>query len=172
MISRATACLLAATCLLAGCAPRNATVASAFPQAASAAPWVLSGAVWSGTFTQATPALGDDADDWHQFQPTQVWLAVYHHERDPGRTLTVRAFAFDSAQTARRAFQHFRPVDATEFRAGTEGCWTRIGVLFVRDRLVFDIFGSEPTWRNEIQAAMLAGYIQNAMPAGLPSAPQ
>ena len=90
----------------------------------------------------------------------------------PDRQLTVRAFACESAQTARRAFQHFRPVDATEFRAGTEGCWTRIGVLFVWDRLVFDIFGSQAHWQSEVQSALLAGYIQSSMPDGLPSAPR
>ena len=164
-------CLLIGLLAASGCAQRRPTVASAFPKSAVAAPWILAGEVWDGPFEAAAPALGDDASVWGVFDPAHAWLAVYQHERDPERTLTVRAMAFDSPDAARRAYLHFRPGGAEEFRAGDEGCWTEFGVLFLWGRLVFDIFSDEPTWHTEVQAAMLAGYIQNKMPAGVPDAP-
>ncbi|MFH1748180.1 MAG: hypothetical protein ABIG44_14185 [Planctomycetota bacterium] len=175
MIQRTATCgvmFMLATLCLPGCASRHMTVADTFPKAARAAPWELQGEVWSGTFSQAIIALGDDAKDWHRFNPSQVWLAVYRHQENPQRKMTIRTFAFDSPDNARQAYRHFRPADAREFLVGDSGCWTEIGVLYVWGRLVFDIFGSEAAWESEVQSAVLAGYIQGHMPAGLPDAPQ
>ena len=157
---------------VAGCARRNASVSSAFPRAALAAPWLLEGEVWSGSFEEAASALGDDADEWRALAPTLVWLAVYRHEHQADRKLTVRAFAFDTVETARQAFTRFRPLGATEFRAGDEGCWTGIGVMFRWGRLIFDIFAPEASWQNEMQAALLANFVQNLMPPARPLDPR
>ena len=171
---RAVCGLLIAILLMAGggCAGKNATVASAFPQESAAAPWITDDAVWSGSLAQAAASRGPDAEEWRLFHPLQVWLAVYRHEDKPGRKLTVRAFAFESPRAAREAFEHFRPTDARQFNAGDGGCWTGIGVLFVWGRLVFDIFGSEASWQSDVQSARLTGYIEKHMPAGLPDAPR
>ena len=163
---------LACLCICSGCVRRAKTIAAVFPEGSQAAPWILQDAVWDGSFGRAARALGDDAKDWRRFRPTHVWLAVYHHEDDPKRRTTVRAFAFDSRVAARNAYEHFRPTDAKAFNAGDEGCWTEIGVLFVWGRLVFDIFGSRASWRSEVQAAAMTGFIQSHMPRGLPDAPR
>jgi len=147
-------------------------VSTAFPRARVAAPWLLEGEVWSGSFQEATGALGDDANQWREFDPTRVWLAVYRHEQQADRKLTVRTFAFDTPEKAQAAFLRFRPPNAPEFKAGDQGCWTGIGVLFRWGRLVFDIFAPEASWHNEMQAALLANFIQNLMPPGRPLDPQ
>ena len=164
--------LVAAALLAGGCALRGRTLVSAFPQASEAPPWVLDGRGWSGSFAQAAIGLGPDAEQWRPHRPVQVWLAVYRHQTAADRKLTVRAMAFDTRESARRAYEHFQPDDARAFRAGEEGCWTEIGVLFVWGRLVFDIFGSRASWRSEVQAAAMTGFIQSHMPRGLPDAPR
>jgi hypothetical protein len=157
---------------LAGCVARHASVADAFPVSAVAAPWILEGEIWSGTFAAAAPALGTDADQWRDPQPTHVWLAAYTHEGDRARRLIARAFEFETSAAARMMFDRVRPVGTKNFSAGESGCWTGDGVLFVWGRLVFDIFASQASWQNELQAAMLAQFIQKQMPPGLPDAPQ
>ena len=161
-----------ATLQLAGCAARHASVADAFPVSAVAAPWILEGEIWSGAFVAAAPALGSDADQWRDPQPTRVWLAAYCHESDRTSRLIARAFEFETAAEARTLFDRVRPVGTKNFSAGETGCWTGDGVLFVWGRLVFDIFASPASWQNELQAAMLAQFIQKQMPPGLPGAPQ
>lgn len=158
--------------LLAGCAGGPRPVRDAFPPGASAAPWILQGDVWSGTFDQAAPALGDDAPEWQRHGPTRIWLARYCHEQHPDRCLTVRGFAFASVEDARRAYESLRPADAQAFRAGTAGCWTEIGVLFQDGRLVFDILGPQAGWDSQIQAALLASFLANRMPAGAAEQPR
>jgi hypothetical protein len=166
------ALVLALPILLAGCAPSKGTVAMAFPQASAAAPWVLEGQVWSGSFTDAGAALGPDALEWRPFGPQRVWLAVYRHESEAQRKLTARAFSFETPAAARSAWEAMRPVRAKSFRAGDEGCWTEIGVMFVWGRLVFDIFGQQPSLPSEVAAASLTGYIQHNLRPGLADAPQ
>lgn len=154
-----------------GCQQSNARVADAFPPAAQASPWVLQGEVWEGPFDAATKALGEDAGAWSVFEPRYVWLGVYAHERQP-RRLTVRIVAFPDAERARRAYEHFAPVDAAPFEAGDEGCWTTIGVLFRWDKLVFDIFGNDASWASEVQASLLSGFLTERMPPELPADPR
>ena len=163
------AALLTACC---GCAERNVTVASSLPPAAIAAPWILTQPVWKGTFDAAAPALGDDADRWRPFSPTAVWLAVYRHETHDGRKLTARIFALPSDADARRAFEHFAPAGAKPFGDEGESCWTRLGVLIRRDRLVIEIFGHDDSWYSQFAAARLAGFVETEMPANLSKAPQ
>jgi hypothetical protein len=167
----ARAALAIALLPLAGCAARHSSLLEAFPVGSTAAPWNLDGHVWCGTFAEAMPALGDDADRWRDPQPTRVWLAIYHHETDSDRRLIARAFEFQTRAAAHTMYQRIRPAAADAFRAGDEGCWTADGVLFVWGRLVFDVFASPSGWQNELQAAMLAQYIQKQMPPGLPDAP-
>lgn len=156
--------------LLAGCAARHSSLVDAFPVGSVAAPWNLDGNVWNGTFAEAVPALGDDANQWRDPQPMRVWLAVYRHEAD-GNRLIARAFEFESGAAAQRMYERIRPAAADEFRAGNAGCWTSDGVLFVWGRFIFEVFASPPGWHNELQAAMLAQYFQKQMPPGLPDAP-
>ena len=158
--------------VVAVCAHQPLSVTSAFPEASVASPWILEGEVWSGPFADAVSALGPDADEWRPFAPQHVWLAVYRHETNDDRKLTLRAFSFETRQAAAEAYQRFRPRDAHAFRAGDEGCWTEIGVLFVWGRLVFDIFGGQASLQNELEAARLTVFIQKRMPPGLPDAPQ
>lgn len=155
-----------------GCAQDRRTVADAFPIARVAAPWILEGEVWSGTFEEAAPALGDDADTWAKFSPTRVWLARYTREGAPQRVLTVRCFAFDTPETARAAFEVFRPPLAKPLKAGDVGCWTDFGVLFQWQRLVFDIFGDDASWGSEVHSSVLAAIITRRMPRGLPENPR
>lgn len=155
-----------------GCARRGGTLADAFPRAAVAAPWVLDGGVWSGTLDEAGPALGDEQAAWAEFQPTRVWLAVYRHDGRPDRKMTLRVLAFDAPQAARAAYLRFRPPDAPPFAAGDEGCWSGVGVLFYRGRLVVDIFGGSAGWQSEVEAARFAGYLQKHMAPGLSDAPR
>jgi len=162
--------LLALAC--AGCVGRNATVGEAFPPAAVAAPWLLSEPVWRGSFEEAAAALGDDAEVWRRFSPTRVWLAVYRHESDPEKRLTVRCLAFTSAEQARQAYTALAPPAAAPYEIGDGGCWTDIGVLFHWGRLVFDIFGPQAAWTSQVQANYLAAIISRRMPAGLTDDPR
>ena len=170
---RALGTLVLAVLLLGGgCAQKIVTVASVFPVTSVAAPWVLQGAVWNGTFEQAKQALGKEAATWGAFGCTLAWLAVYQHMHQSERTITVRAFAFGSRAEAQQAFEYFRPPGAVEFRAGDHGCWTKIGVLFVWGRLVFDIFEAQASRQSEFQAARFTGFIESHMPADLPDNPR
>ncbi|HUU95065.1 MAG TPA: hypothetical protein VM487_04940 [Phycisphaerae bacterium] len=163
---------LACLCICSGCARHAKTMTAVFPAGSQAAPWVLQDAVWDGSFVRAARALGDDAEDWRLFRPTRVWLAVYHHEDDPKRRTTVRAFAFDSRVAARNAYEHFRPTEAKAFNAGDEGCWTEIGVLFVWGRMVFDVFGNDASFSSQGQSAYVTALIEKEMPTTLPEAPR
>lgn len=155
-----------------GCAtPRNRVV-EAFPPTGAVAPWLLQDEVWSGSFDEAAPALGDDADTWAEHDPARVWLARYCHEQHADQCLTVRCFAFATAETAQQAFAAFRPENAQDFAVGDAGCWMPIGVLFRTGRLVWDVFGPDATWNNELQAALLARCIEKLMPPQAPDDPQ
>ncbi len=158
--------------LCAGCAQQHGTVVDAFPPAAAATPWILQDAVWSGTFDEAASALGDAAEAWAKHNLTWVWLAKYRHESHAEYCLTVRCFAFESPAEAHAAFDSYRPVGAKSFRVGDAGCWTEFGVMFQWGRVVFDIFGDEASWNNELQAALLAGCIEQRMPPGVPENPR
>lgn len=155
-----------------GCAAPQARVIAAFPPVAAAYPWVLQDEVWSGTFEDAAPALGADADAWRAHEPRRVWLARYCHTDHAEQGLTIRCFAFDSPDRARRAFQAFRPPAAKAFDCGDAGCWTSIGVLFQWGRLVFDVFGPDASWGSELQSAVLAGHLAKRMPPGAPEDPR
>ncbi|MFQ5807617.1 MAG: hypothetical protein ACE5I3_14310, partial [Phycisphaerae bacterium] len=172
---RHTAALLAVLALVAlgGCGGKRATIADTFPKGSYASPWVLQDEVWSGSFDQAAGALGEEAEQWRAFEPERVWLAVYRHDTHAEEKLTVRAFAFWSNEQARRAFEHFRPPDADELKAGSAGCWTPDGVLVLWGRVVFDLFGHEPSaFASPEQAVYLLAFIEKKMPRGLPDAPQ
>ncbi len=158
--------LVLAAC--AGCAAERRSVAEAFPVASVAAPWRLEGEVWSGAWDEAAPALGADADAWRPHGATRVWLAVYRHEDEPRRTVTVRGFAFASADAAREAYEALKPAEAKRYEAGDAGCWTEVGVLFRWGRLVFDVFGQDASWGSQVQASLLAAYITKRMPPGAP----
>jgi hypothetical protein len=154
------------------CAPAQRTLVTVLPHASLAAPWILDGAVWEGSFDEAAAALGADADNLRPFDPTRVWLAVYRHEAQPDKTLTLRIWAFESQAVAQQALARLRPVPAERFKAGDQGYWTDLGVLFSWGRLVFDIFSSEPSQQVEYDAARLTGCIERRMPPGLPDAPR
>jgi hypothetical protein len=156
----------------AGCAAERRSVAEAFPPGSVASPWRLQGEVWCGTLDEAAAALGNDADRWRELGPTRVWLAVYRHEDKPAQTVTVRCFAFETADAARRAYDAVRPADAQAYEAGDAGCWTEIGVLFQWGRLVLDVFGHDASWGSQVQASLLAAFITKRMPPGAPGNPQ
>ena len=158
--------------ICAGCAARNTAVSDAFPVGSVASPWVLQGEIWSGTFDEAAPALGDDAETWRKLTPTRVWLAIYGHELQPERCVKVRCFAFATPENARTAYNVAAPLVASRFQAGDEGCWTEIGVLYRWGRLVFDIFGDQATWASQVQASYLSAVISRQMPPGAPENPQ
>ena len=163
---------------VAGCSgrtlgPKVDSVAETLPPASVAAPWILQDEIWTGAWEAAAPALGDDADEWGRFEPQRVWLAIYRHESDAQRRMTVRAFAFRSADEARRAYEFFRPhEDAEPFEIGDGGAWTDLGVLFAWGRLVFEIFGDRPTWSNQLQAVFIGSVIEKRMPPALPEDPR
>jgi hypothetical protein len=171
-VRTAAACVTAGLTFAGGCAAAPRNLVDVFPPAAVAAPWHLDGSVWTGSIDQAAAGLGEDADAWRQSGATRVWLAVYRHEQDPQRRLTARAFAFESSEAARQACQRFCPPKPTEFHAGDGGCWTGIGVLFVCGRVVFEIFGQEASWQNEIHSAAVAGHIVSRMPPELAASPR
>jgi hypothetical protein len=156
----------------AGCATHTTAVVEAFPVGSVALPWVLQGEIWSGTFDEAAPALGGDAETWRKLGPTRVWLAVYGHESQPGRCVKVRCFAFATVENARAAYKVAAPVLGSAFQAGEEGCWTDIGVLYRWGRLVFDIFGDQATWASQVQASYVSAVINRQMPSGAPANPQ
>lgn len=157
-----------------GCAEKRSMI-DAFPPGSIASPWVLIDDVWSGTFEQASPGIGAEAEKWRRFSPQRVWLASYKHDQRPQSRLTVRAFAFETAAAARAAYDHFEPIGPARrpFEAGDRGCWTDDGVMFVWGRLVFDIFASSPTQEASAeQAVYLCGHIERRMNAELAGAPR
>lgn len=159
---------------LSGCHDSRSML-DAFPPGTVASPWVLDGDVWSGSFASARDALGEEADAWGAFEPQRVWLATYRHDQDPRARLTIRAWAFASREAARRAYDHFEPLgpDRRAFDAGDRGCWTSDGVLFVWGRMVFDIFGSDPSRAASAeQAAYLSAHVERRVPVALLEAPR
>jgi hypothetical protein len=159
--------------LCTGCASRATLLTDAFPPGSSARPWVLREPAWSGSFDSAAPALGDEAGDWAALGARQVWLAIYQHEQDARARLTARVFSFESAEAAREAYRRFQPLPASGFRAGDEGCWTDVGVMFVWGKLLVDVFTSDPSTKaSPEQAAFLVGLMERRMHPRLASEPQ
>lgn len=157
--------------LLLGCGQRS-TVVEAFPPAAVADPWILQDVVWSGTFEEATAGLGDDAEAWRPHGPQRVWLAIYCHEYRLEECCKVRAFAFANARQAHGAYSEFKPDDAKPFEIGDAGCWTDDGVLFCWGRLVFELFGDDPSWSSQVRSSLIASFIGKRMPPGVPDDPR
>jgi hypothetical protein len=155
-----------------GCASRTGVVADAFPPAALASPWELQGTVWSGTFEEATNALGDETPDWRRCEPTHAWIAKYCHVQTSHRCLTVRIFAFNDRAHAERAYTFFQPKDPRPFKAGDAGCWTDFGVLIRWGRLVIDVFGPAASLDDQLQSGLLAGFLVNGMPTRAPDNPR
>lgn len=147
-----------------GCVKSPRTIEAAFPRGIAADPWALVDDVWTGPALRAASAIGDDWKRIEPHHPGRAWLAVYRHERDPERTVTVRAFQFDSPRTARRVFDAWRPEDAPPFKIGDAGCFTDIGVMFVWGDTFFDIFANKADWNAQMQAAYLTGFIENKLP--------
>lgn len=161
------AALAGTVLLLSGCeAQRGGAVIDAFPPGSMAAPWILQDDVWVGSFELAANALGEDAAAWAEYDPNRVWLAIYCHQDDREGCLTVRGFQFASADAARRAYEAFAPIDADPLEAGDAGCWTDIGVMFRWGRLVFEVFGREATWANQVRSSFLTAYLTKRMPKG------
>jgi hypothetical protein len=158
--------------ILAGCATAPRTVLDVFPPAAVANPWVLRDTVWVGAFAEAESALGDDASLWGTFAPARVWLAVYCHQDATRRCLTVRCFAFASAEDAQQAYRAFAPPSAPPLSAGDEGCWSEVGVLIRTGRIVWDVFGDEASWGRQVQSMYLANVILKRLPPGLEDDPR
>lgn len=151
------ACVL--TLLLSGGCTMTPRVDDAFPPGGAAYPWVRTGeVVWSGSAAEASRVVEIDAATWPVL-PQRVWLAVYRHADRPQRILTVRAFAFTDEEAARAGFAHLRPVGAEVYRGGVEGAWLAGGVLFREGRLVWDIFGQEPSWADQLQASYVAALV-------------
>lgn len=168
----ALALLVGLSSALVACQARQMTLAEVLPPASYASPWVLRDGVWSGEFGRAADALGDEAAEWASPPPERVWLAVYRHEQQPTRTLTVRAFGFASSAEARAAYERHRPAKAATFGAGDEACWTSDGVLVLWGRLVLDIFSAGAVRAEPEQAVYLLACIEKRMPPGLPDAPR
>ena len=148
----------------AGCTRPLRTIEAAFPRGIAADPWELVDDVWTGPAVRAASAVGEDWSRIEPHDPIRAWLAVYRHRRDPKRTMTVRAFAFDTRQTAQRVFEAWRPTDAPSFTIGDGGCFTEIGVMFVWGDTFFDIFANGADWNSQMQAAYLTGFIEHMLP--------
>ena len=147
-----------------GCSKSLRTIEAAFPRGLAADPWSLVDDVWTGPAQRAASAIGDDWARIEPYRPRRAWLAVYQHERAANRTMTVRAFQFDTPGTARRVFDEWRPDDAANFTIGDGGCFTKIGVMFVWGNTFFDVFANDPGWNAEMQAAYLTGFIEFKLP--------
>ena len=166
-------CLCLVIACLAGCQQRRVTIAEAFPLGSFASPWELDGRVWSGTPAEAAEAVGADYAAWSACDPERIWLAVYRHDTRKNDTLTVRAWSFPSVEQASRAYDKFRPMEASKLAAGDAACWTKDGILVLWGRVVFDIFGRGPTGgSNPEQAVYLLACLEKKMPRDLPSNPQ
>ncbi len=163
IVARPGCCLIVAplAMLFAGCAS-PAHIDEAFPPARVADPWILDGAVWSGTFDDAAAALGDDAAVLAPLGPRRVWIARYRHVSEP-RALVARGLALGDVESARLAYRAACPAQGREFDRGDEGCWTDVGVAFRRERLVIEVFGQPPSWASTVQAAVLATYIDRRL---------
>ncbi len=164
--------LVGALVVNAGCGQRTVSVRDALPAGHEAFPWVLEGAVWAGSFDDAAEALGSDAETLRPLSPERVWLAVYHHEEQPERTLTLRCLAFGSGADVVAAYEALRPAAARDFDAGDEGCWTDLGVMFRWGRLLIEVFGQEATLDNQVQSTVIVGHVERHMPPGLPDQPE
>lgn len=150
--------LAVAVPLVTGCAVSSG-VADAFPPWAAAHPWVrTSEAVWSGTPDEAAGAIDETIGAWPTV-PERVWLAVYRHADFPERTMTVRAFAFVDEEGARTCFAHLRPEGAAPYAIGDDGAWIHGGVLFRLGPVVWDVFGRESSWSDQLQASYLAALV-------------
>ena len=159
---------------LLGCdPPMRRGIDATFPRFASATPWVLAGDVWSGSFEDARPGLGDEAAQWEAFQPQNVWLAVYRHDTRPENHLTARIWSFAETEDAAAAFEHFRPADADVLEAGDRGCWTDLGILVQWKRLVIEVFASgAPGTANAEQSLYLYALIEKQLNAELAGDPR
>jgi len=158
---------------LAGCSQSRMTVAEALPAGTYASPWVRDGPVWSGPPAEVWDQLGAEAETWRELEPQRVWLAVYRHDTRPDNTLTVRVWAFATAEQACQAYLTARPAAPQDLHAGDAACWTADGILVHWGRMVFDIFGSGPSRAaSPEQAVYLWAVIEKQMPAGLPRAPR
>lgn len=164
---------LAALGLLAagGCASLEERVVDAFPPAHAAEPWILSGAVWSGSFADAAPSLGADTALWARHQPTHVWIAVYTHEKHPDRKLTVRCFEFANKGVAAEAYADARPSDARPLAIGEDGCWSAVSTTLKWDRFVADVFGDDSAWGTEVQTPALATQFAKRLAHNVGNAP-
>ena len=147
-----------------GCVKSPRTIEAAFPRGLAADPWALVDDVWTGPAVRAASAVGHDWKRIEPHHPERAWLAVYRHERNPERTVTVRAFEFDSRKTAQRVFENWKPQDAPQFKIGDGGCFTEIGVMFVWGDTFFDVFANNADWNAQMQAAYLTGFIENKLP--------
>ncbi len=167
-------CLLTANlALLAGCSARTKTVTDTFPKGRAASPWVLRGEVWSGSAEDAAQGLGNEAESIKSLGPDHVWLAVYDHENRGKRTMTVRAYSFESDDASQRAYDRLRPSSAKSFTGGSASCWTNDGLLIRWGRMLFDLFGSNPQDQaGPEQAVYLWAFVERAMPRGLPENPR
>lgn len=158
--------------LAAGCS-QNRTVLEAFPTGQASSPWLLHGALWSGTFEQATAGMGAEADAWRKFSPKSAWLAVYRHELRATQKLTVRILEFSDVQEAHAAYDANAPLPRRRFEAGDEGCWTEDGVLFRWGLLTIEVFSSNSAGQPVAeQAVYLVGFLEKKMPPGLPHHPR
>ncbi len=172
MVRLLLCCGLAAMTVAGGCARRDVTIAQTLPQESYATPWILEGRVWSGTFDEALPALGEDGPAWRAFSPVRVWLAVYHHDTHPLDQIVVRVFAFDSARQARQAYDFVRPGEPTQIEVGDAGCWTDDGVLVLWGKAVVEVFSRGVSGiATPEQAMYVLALIEKRMPRELPANP-
>lgn len=165
-----------ATCVLlafaAGCSQQR-TVVEAFPTGQAGSPWLLDGAVWSGTFDQAAAGMSAEAEVWRKFSPKHAWLAIYRHESRPSQKLTVRMLKFADENAAHAAYDGIAPLPRRKFEAGDEGCWTEDGVLFRWGLLTIEVFSSNSAGQAVAeQAVYLVGFLEKKMPPGLPRDPR
>lgn len=156
----------------AGCS-QSRTVLEAFPTGQACSPWLLNGAVWSGTFEQAAAGMGNDASAWRKYSPQNAWLAVYRHESRPSQKLTVRMLKFADENDAHAAFDGNGPLPRRRFEAGDEGCWTADGVLFRWGLLTIEVFSTSSSGQAVAeQAVYLVGFLEKRMPPGMPQNPR
>lgn len=147
-----------------GCESPQRSVAETFPPGELIAPWQFEGEkVWSGSFADARPALGDDADTWGEYSPQRVWIANYRHRQKEGRRLVIRAFAFADVDIARAVLARFRPENAEPVEIREEGFHTQVGVMMRRGRMVYDVFSDETGFATEFQTEVMARYVEKTL---------
>ena len=157
----------------AGCASKNVTISDTFPTGGYASPWILDSPVWCGEPDEASFAVGDEYPEWKAFNPKRLWLAVYRHDSRRDNTITVRAWSFPNSEQARRAYEKFRPENASALKAGDEACWTKDGILVLWGRMIFDIFDTNASGASSPeQAVYLLAFFEKKMPHDLPYNPQ